>query len=411
MRRQVWPDGAQNEVSAGYHWMTGAAFGETMLLARANGLALPQGYAETVEKMAEYPMYLTRPNLTAPSFNDSGGVNGTTEAALRFGSEVFGRKDMLWLLTRRREGSPPPETSRAFVDAGLYVMRSDWSDQANWLAFRGGNIGAAHMHEDRLGFDLAACGSTVLVDPGAANYKPDELRAWSLSTAAHNTAVLDGLGQCQRPRPWEERTASVRDVNFWSSSPDVDVAAARYAGPYGVEPQTLNAVHYREIHFVKPAFWVMVDAFSAAGQHTASLFFHFMPMVVDVLAKAGIVHTRRYGNPNLEVHCVGWPEGTRFTKRCGSLDPVQGWVALDGEWVPAPCVQADAPFRDQLILVTLLIPLSSGLESGFAVASPGPGRWRLETPDGPFEIALVGDSRDLSGPRATPLARASRLPR
>ena len=405
--RQVWPDGVQKEVSPGYHWMSGRGFGDLMRLARSNGVDVPGAYADTVERMTEYHLFLARPDGSLPSFNDSGSADGRAGAALQFGADHFGRQDMRWLVTDRAEGTPPDHASHAFLDAGVYVMRSDWSPRANWLAFRGGNIGAGHLHEDRLGFDLTACGSPVLVDPGAANYKPDELRAWSTATRAHNTATIDGLSQWQRDRAWDERTASVRAINAWATSDTLDVAAARYVGPYGQEHEVMDVAHHREIHFIKPHFWVMVDAFLGDRPHTANLRFHFMPMVVCVGQDPVVIRTRRLNHPNLEILPVNWPAETRVATLCGSLDPTQGWVALGSEWAPATCVQADVPFEGSAVLVTLLIPLASGLTSSYVVTPQADGRYRVETPHGTHTLELRHTTFDPAEPVARPLARVT----
>lgn len=407
MERQVWPDGVETEVAPGYHWMTGQAFGDFLILARENHIDVPQEFAETIEQMSEYHLFLARPDRTLPSMNDSGGVIGMAGNALAFGSKQFGREDMLWLLTNRNEGVEPDHTSHAFPDAGVYVMRSDWSSYANWMAFRGGNIGASHMHEGRLGFDLAAYGSPVLVDPGAANYKPDELRNWSCSTAAHNTAMIDGLGQCQRKLSYNERTASVRDVNFWQTTSVCDITAARHIGPYCGEQEITDVAHHREIHFIKPYFWVMLDVFTSNHIHTVNLLFHFMPMVVRLNSDPIAIRTNRLAHPNLEILPVNWPSAAKISMICGSLGPVQGWVALEGEWAPAPCVQADIPFEKGLALITLLIPLSRGLTSGFQVC-PGQGnRWRVDTPYGVHTIVLERETFDPGEPRITPMAQVT----
>jgi len=407
LRRQVWPDGVQKEVSAGYHWMSGRAFAEMLRLAGANGIALPPEWPKTVEKMTEYHLYQARPDGTLPSFNDSGSADGRVGPALRYGAEQFKRDDMKWMLTRGDEGRQPEPTSYAFLDAGIYVMRSDWSASANWLAFRGGNIGAGHMHEDRLGFDLAACGSPMLVDPGAANYKPDEWRAWSLSTAAHNSATIDGLGQSQRGRSWEERAASVREINYWASDDGLDLAAARYTGPYGNAGEVTDVAHQREIHFVKPGFWVLIDVFDGQRPHTANLLFHFMPMIVVLNEATRAIHTRRLNNPNLEILPVNWPRDAVLSLTCGSRQPTQGWTALRGEWVPSPCVRVDIPFAAATFLITLLIPLASGLTSGFQVSRESDTSWRVYARDRRFLLSLQQAGFDARETPVVPIGSVS----
>jgi len=54
----------------------------------------------------------------------------------------------------------------------------------------------AHAHGDILSLELSVDGERVIVDPGVFEYQGPS-RAWSRSTAAHNTVCLDGEDQCE----------------------------------------------------------------------------------------------------------------------------------------------------------------------------------------------------------------------
>lgn len=416
MRRQFWPDGVCTEIAPGYHWVSARSLLGSYEKLRGSGCEPPS--QEQMERTVEYGMYLARPDRTLPSLNDGYSIDGAADAAmLAYGADELGRADMLYVRTYGEAGQTPAETSHAFLDAGIYVMRSDWTRNANYLAFRGGRAGAAHWHEETGTFDLAAHGASILVDPGNVASGPgNDIECHLRSSWAANALNIDGFEHAQAKRPYAEMTASVREVNHWSSTPEADIAAMRHAGPFvRGEERITDVVHQREFHFLKAEggpsageFWLLLDTVWAGGPHTANLLFHFRPMNVTIQELPLAVQTLRQKGPNLQVLPLAPPDGTRANCFCGSHDPVQGWVALD-VLAPAPCVQLDVPFEGMLVLPTLLVPLLPGEEpwlgaepqedGGFVLT--GKGRRLLLTIDAP----AIGETEG----RVKPVARVAAL--
>jgi len=77
-----------------------------------------------------------------------------------------------------------------------------------------------------------------------------------------------------------------------------------------------------------------------------------MPFRVLVDAHTRAVRTGRMGLPNMEVLPF---TSMRIRLVCGQNDPVQGWVSIDGQDVPAPVAiyskKAPLPFRTGYALV------------------------------------------------------------
>ena len=87
-----------------------------------------------------------------------------------------------------------PIESRAFPDAGLYVIRND--ERKDYALIKAGNplsiAPRAHCHNDSLGIELWLKGNPVLVDPGTYCYTSDiNDRNYFRSTKAHNTMMVD----------------------------------------------------------------------------------------------------------------------------------------------------------------------------------------------------------------------------
>jgi hypothetical protein len=149
---QFLPDGAQYELSPGYHNTALDNLTAIARVAKRTGRLndLPSGYIAGMERAFDYELYLMTPNGSLPKFNDSGwdvGVRSTLRNALEFFPD---RADYRWIWTQEKEGTPPSVTSYEFPWAGFYAMRSGWETDANYLVFRAGPLGYGHSHQDKL---------------------------------------------------------------------------------------------------------------------------------------------------------------------------------------------------------------------------------------------------------------------
>lgn len=330
---QVYPDGAQYEISSGYHAMSGRGFELPYELALHNGLPIDPLLKERLEGMYAYTAWTVRPDFSHPSLNDSGGVSGGQAAWAVKGAELFGRPDLHWVGTRGREGTVPTVVSHAFLDAGVYVMRSGWEVDAKYLVLDAGPYGAAHQHEDKLSFEFCYGPDPLIVDPGISSYLPDAWTAYYRHTRAHNTIMIDGGGQERKQTQGRDAwIRSVRDENVAHLGRGLDYVISRYdAGYEGVaEP----IVHERAVLFVRNDFFLVLDRVTGEGMHEVDALFHFMPIRVQLDKRR--VRTNREGLKNVELAPLDFD--TRLTPRLvtGAQAPVQGWVA-DRENKPGPC--------------------------------------------------------------------------
>ena len=368
MGRQIHPDGMQYELSPGYHVMSVRGFLQPYRIAKLNGSPLPEGFEERLASAHRAIMRLTRPDVALPAPNDSGGCSLTSAPGSPFLAEagrLFSEQDMLWVGTGRQEGTPPRERSVALDHAGYYVMRSGWSPDDRYLFFDAGPLGKSHQHEDKLNFELYAYGQPLILDPGISSYMRERWTDYYRSTAAHNTLLLDGKGQCRRRN--EDREAHHRSVagqNTWLTGDVADFVSSAYGSGYdGVDGRF---VHRRSILFVRDAYWVLFDEMAGEGEHRVDWLFHFRPTRVLVDAEHACIRTSRKSGPNLDL--LPWPhcacaEATVVT---GRQDPVQGWISVGGEDVPAPTgifsLAAPLPVR----MAVLMAPYNAGTHCGYA---------------------------------------------
>ncbi len=412
VERQIFPDGANWELSPSYHAMAARGFAEPLELARANGIELPKAYEERVKSAFQFSLAIGRPDGTVPAFNDSGALDAGQYAWLAHGARLFDDEHLLWGATGGAEGRPPEFTSRAFADAGYYVMRSSWEREARWMMFDGGPLGFSHQHEDKLSFDLCAHGTRFLVDPGIASYMRDAWTDFYKFTSAHNTIMVDGAGQDRLGRQSKaEQSRSVRGENLWATGRVLDAAGSEYrAGYRGLDGEF---VHRRRVLFLRPDYWLVTDEVEGEGEHDLAALFHFAPMQVAAEPETGRVRSERLNRPNLEI--VPAPVGPLARPRLvtGRREPVQGWVVQgvrasvapgrpgrvgsgghdNGESVPAPTavyeIRTALPWRAAWLLVPFVGRTAAEVEVRPAEAPEGCSALECCFPDGRSDLIFL----------------------
>ena len=359
MNIQVMRDGASYELTPGYQIAIAAWFLEVFEVAQKFGRSLNPEIEAGIRRMYDWSASINRPDFSCPSVSDAGSLDGKFAPRLIKPGRILDNPTAVWVGTEGKEGHPPDYTSIAHRDSGYFVMRSGWDRDARYCLFEGGPYGRFHQHEDMLSFDLYAYGLPFIVDPGITSYFPNEWTSFYRTTEAHNTVLVDGCGQNRREQTIAEWIESARDKTVWRSDDRADVAIATYdAGYAGLDA---DIAHRRAVMFVKPNYFLIFDELAGEGQHTYEAFFHFMPYRVLSDPDTRAVRTGRMTPPNLEILPL-----VNMTPRliCGQNDPVQGWLAISGQDVPAPVAiykkRATLPFRTGYVLV----PFTDGTTAG-----------------------------------------------
>jgi hypothetical protein len=323
---QVYPDGAQIELSSGYHQVSLRNFVMTYNLAQLNDQPMPDDFSDKLERMYDYDLYLAMPDLRMPALNDGGwtDIKPWMKNALEFFPE---REDFKWAATEGREGKRPTTLSTAFPYAGHFVMRSGWTHEDSYLFFDGGPFGYGHQHEDKLNLVIYSHGRVHLTDAGNYPYDDSQWRKYVLSTRAHNTVMVDGREQNQRGKPRDEYVAREPLPHTWVTQPSFDFASASYSEGYG--PQRDRSVtHTRSILFIKPELWIVTDFLDASDdrEHTYESMFHLDTLKADVVGNRKSVETQNRDNGNLGIYGA-LPANAEISVVAGQEEPiVQGWI-------------------------------------------------------------------------------------
>jgi hypothetical protein len=375
---QVYPDGAQIELTPGYHNVALRSLLGPVDIAGAHRYRLPNEYLAKLERMFAYNMWVMRPDRDAPRWNDSWHVDvvGTLRRALALFPH---RKDFRWIVTDGHEGTPPDHTSHFFSYAGQVVMRSGWERDALFLGFEAGPFGYGHQHEDKLGVVVFAYGRELLVEGGSYAYDASKWRRYVLSSYAHNIVLVDGEGQSRRGLPRQQYVSKVPLDTAFHSDEHCDYARGVYEQGLG-EREKRPARHVREVVFLKKAriFFVRDTLESLDGRpHSYQALFHLDAESVDVDRERGIVETQYPDTANIRIVALSG-EGLKTNLIRGQEIPVvQGWLPR-GHGIrgvrPIPTVVYERRSAKPVHFLTVLQPLRDASEDRVSAITEKGGR-------------------------------------
>lgn len=271
MEHVVYPDGVEKELCPRYHQGVMGEFAKFMDVAQSAGNESPIGFVDKLKGMARFLVDFSRPDGTIPAFNEmvqSHGDSKVVRQKVRNIANVTNDDGVLrWFGSNGMQGTKPNYNSVAFKWSGYYVMRSGWDKDDNYMAIKAGPYGLAHQQEDKLSFELFAGGEPFLIDPGFYIYNRTSIwRKYYRSSLAHNTVVPNGLSQLREGQRSLYENKQPNDA-VWISNNKYDFLSAVYNNGYAdfnhigdkrlEELQKIN--HQRDILFVKPGIWLMID--------------------------------------------------------------------------------------------------------------------------------------------------------
>jgi hypothetical protein len=373
VQAQVNADGSHIEMSVGYQWLTIDEFEVTRSLLGRYQRKLPNAdLHETLRKMYEFLASVMRPDRSFPQLND-GFILWDADRLAEAG-RVSEWTNIEYVGSGGVSGLQPEYCSRSFPNAGLHVMRSDWSADARYLIFDTGPYGGPHGHEDKLSFELFAYGALFIVDPGSYTYERNNpYRNYFVGSQGHNTVLVDQGSQVRR---WNSShmTPTVDDAGYgyWRSDKDFDFASGRYDEGYApfalARPDDSKAdygvIHQRDFIFAKPDYWIIVDYIDALELHNYSFLFHLLPgtLVEKRTSVSALLRSGRNG-AQMILQAVGVDE-----LRCevveGAESPIQGWYSEDHhKKCPAPVLLFETQNSKSMLVAWICYPLPPGANS------------------------------------------------
>lgn len=274
MRVQFYPDGAQVELTPGYHWGAVSSVCQPLQLAKYNEIELGGGMLSKLEISFDFLAKLAMPSLRAPSFNDSPWK--PVGQAMKKGYEIFPeRKDFLWFATEGREGREPDYGSVFLPYCGYCALRTGFREEDNCLLFDVGPFGFSHHHEDKLNFVIGVGKDVLLSEAGVYNYDHSAWSTYSIGSDAHNVIKVDGKPQRRAFQPETHVTDEPIDGHFVTTD-QYDYIEGTYGDGF-FEDGSPEVVHRRQIVFVKPDYWIIADTLTPEDdkKHAYEAMFHF----------------------------------------------------------------------------------------------------------------------------------------
>ena len=318
--KEVKDDGFQFERASHYFKLDIFNYFRAFRIAEVNGIVIPAWARERFRRMFHAILAVLMPNGAMPPLQDaqdtyigsrnidearkSLGVSETANSAelvdppegpfLALGAylyrdpqlKYFGSRTLhagfSWFLPEDAQtvyaslaSTAPTFTSTALVSSGYYVMRGGWSANNPYMIVDGGlaQFKPDHTHGGVLGLIAFANGAMILPNYRVRYSSPSY--PFMKNSFVKNVALADSILQ---GRGWIGNAAQTGfgkwawlptpTVLQWTTGDSTDRFMASHNGF-----DTVGVAYTREILFVKPAFWVVRDRFTAGnGAHSAQQF-------------------------------------------------------------------------------------------------------------------------------------------
>lgn len=311
IRYQILPCGMSYERSTHYNRLVLELIVVPILLLKQHNYEIPQDIWSRLESMFDYIKCILPEDGNMPIIGDQDNGRllpfGTKELndfryLLSIGALLFNRNDfkefsngynvycnlLIPSCTKQSfeaiKGTCSERESKAFPDAGFFVMRS----KNDYLLFNVSGKGlypeicsTTHTHSDLLSIEIISNGESFICDCGSYVYTANaEQRAYFRSTAMHNTATIDNLSQniITKENLWDFERNAIPFVTTWNSTNEYDYIEAYHTGYLRLQSPV---IHKRNVLYNKiDRNWVITDFFEMSDKHTVDIHYHFAPEVV-----------------------------------------------------------------------------------------------------------------------------------
>lgn len=359
---QTTTDGVQREWCGGYHLGVLRDAAEIMRRAQKFGIDAPEAYRDRIRAMYDYVFAIATPDLAFPMFGDTSRARVASPDRSKWPlySPLLGATDLLedakYAARARLDlANLPEQTSYAFPEAGMYVMRDRWGPEQIYMPVHCSPPAlSSHDQPDNGTFELYAYGRWLMPDSGYYTYGHDpDGRAWHRRTRVHQTLTLDGKDARVDGAPV-----------LWKTAPDGDVVVVENGSYDGLR-------HRRTIWFVGKRFFVILD--EAIGDASGTLMLHFQLAPGEAAFDGG---NRRAYTLFEDANVLIWADADAPI----AMVEEEGWYAHQyGRREPRKAFRYEVPHGAPGVFLSLVIPYQG------ATPPEATARWSR-----PFQ---AGDSR------------------
>jgi hypothetical protein len=348
--KQILPDGAQYELSHGYHQGVMGLYFQFKELFEHSGRNFPQDLYNKMEQGVNYSAYVMNPQQMALMNNDS--PEFSLKNWILDKAEMFNRSDWKYIATNGKIGEKPKGLpSSIFPWAGHFITRNNWEKEAHWSFFDVGPWGQGHQHNDKLHISLYAHGRQLLVDAGKYTYRSDEWRDYFRGSKSHNVILVNDNDQNKYDKLYDSAFGN------YEITKNVDFCMSTFSSGWNNH----KGKHTRALVYIKDKYWIIFDRIEAGNSRIKTLW-HFHPSCHVVTSDQEVKsHDKNQGN--LLIYPISNQKWDIALKK-GETDPIQGWYSKDrGYKIPAYCAEYSAKLNGTQTFAWLLYPKNGQITS------------------------------------------------
>lgn len=385
--KQFHSDGMTVEQASFYHYFTLGFFLMPIILMKQNKEKISLDILDFLKGVLDFSMHLTQPNGETPAIGDidnarsiyfSNPENWDFRNFLAIGAILFnssglkykaGKKweDLLWIygrdgLTKFQEISASDTQSLVtyFNKSGYIIGKAKTKSSPHYFLVDVGPISAgihrddvasaAHGHADILNFILTGYGENFIIDPGFSNYRGEfEWHKYFRETKAHNTIVIDGVGQARHGKTLFWSQASEPEVKIVEINSEYFYACATHDGFRNL-PDTPK--HYRHFFFLNEDVWLILDDVNMNQTHLIESFLHFSEVKLECKDNQFTVSKNK-----IKLNLLFFGSKMEREIKRGGPNPEDGWISkLYGEKEPAPLLRSWVKQKSRLLQLMIFIP-------------------------------------------------------
>jgi len=264
IKKQVYPDGLQFELSPNYDVAMINVFLDALRMTQLSGLEneFPQDYKNRVEQMIVALANFSFPDYVYPMFGDAKLVHKSQMVKnYKEWLKVFPQNNLIrYMATESKEGHLPAYLSYPLKTGGFYTFRNGWDMNSTVMVLRASPPAKFHSQPDNGTFDLWVKGRDFMPDAGSYVYSGDssimKLRNWYRQSMVHKTLTLNNQNM---------DTCDAKLI-CWKTSPLVDVLE--------YENQSYpDLKHRRTVLFVNKTYFIILD--DAIGTAKGTVGIHY----------------------------------------------------------------------------------------------------------------------------------------
>ena len=380
-------NGVHMEKTPIYHMVASIAFAQAIVLCDKNGIFVPDYAWEVIRRSAKYICSLVKPDFSTPMIGDADRDDLTTRRAdtsiyegmnlsffpkdlneirayMNWMYDLFGDEEFRYFGTLRKEGVEPEVKDFKYAEEGVYVMRTGWDSDADYLCTHATQLErgerSTHSHNDCMHAEVTLCGEDVLVDSGRYIYRSSiwkDWRAYFVSALAHNTLYVDDheMGAI----PGVDRVRGVRCLcHGFGEQEGLKIIDLEHNG-YAYLPDPV--FHRRKLILAPGSVALLIDYVDgpARENHDFRLMFNFNTK--DVRLKGNHVD---YMSKHGKAFALDFVSDVGFESRflCGSEDPKGGWISY-GYPVREPIGQVTMAYNGKAPFVSATIIKPKGIDA------------------------------------------------